>query len=73
MLRDTSKARASFEKVIALEHSDGGACADLLARALARYPDFPEAKVLLDSLSALAATLGRQPELRGPQIRRGPL
>jgi tetratricopeptide (TPR) repeat protein len=63
-LRETGQARTSFERVLALEPTqprallglarlaleDGEAktCRDLLSRALARYPDFPEARALLD-------------------------
>jgi hypothetical protein len=104
MLREMGKARTSFERLLALEpthprallglarisleEGDTGACTDLVRRALARYPDFPEAKACSTSLglliaaqlpgeiapeplSALAAILGRELELRGPRLRRG--
>jgi tetratricopeptide (TPR) repeat protein len=72
MLRDMGKARMSFERVlalepthprallglarIALEEGDTVTSCDLLARALARYPDFPEARALLDVARSLPAT-----------------
>jgi len=71
MLREMAKARTSFERVLALdpthprallglaritlEEGDTGACAELLTRALASYPDFPEAKALLDVVQSLPA------------------
>ncbi|HXL45194.1 MAG TPA: tetratricopeptide repeat protein, partial [Candidatus Binatia bacterium] len=71
MLREMGKARTSFERVlaiepthprallglarIALEEGDTGACTDLVTRALARYPDFPEAKAVLDVALSLPA------------------
>lgn len=74
MLRERDKARASFERVlalepthprallgrarIALEEGDTGTSADLLTRALARYPDFPEARALLDVVQGLSAKDG---------------
>jgi len=70
-LRETGQARTSFERVLALEPTqprallglarialeDGEtvACRDLLSRALARYPDFPEARALLDVARGLSA------------------
>jgi tetratricopeptide (TPR) repeat protein len=69
-LRESGQARTSFERVLALEPTqprallglarlaleDGEArtCRDLLSRALARYPDFPEARALLDVTRDLA-------------------
>ena len=69
-LRESGQARTSFERVLALEPTqprallglarlaleDGEAktCRDLLSRALARYPDFPEARALLDVTGDLA-------------------
>lgn len=63
VFRDPGRARASFERVlrldpthprallglarIAIEEDDPRGAADLLRRALARYPDFPEAQALL--------------------------
>ena len=63
-LRETGQARTAFERVLALEPTqprallglarisledgDAGTCRDLLSRALARYPDFPEARALLE-------------------------
>jgi tetratricopeptide (TPR) repeat protein len=70
-LRETGQARTAFERVlaleptqprallglarIALEDSETVACRDLLSRALARYPDFPEARALLDVARGLSA------------------
>src|SRR5712692_10768097 len=72
MLREMREARTSFERVlalepthprallglarIALEEGDTGACTDLVTRALARYPDFPEAKAVLDVARSLPAS-----------------
>jgi tetratricopeptide (TPR) repeat protein len=69
-LRETGQARTSFERVLALEPTQPRAllglarlaledgevrtCRDLLSRALARYPDFPEARALLDVTRDLA-------------------
>ena len=69
-LRESGQARTSFERVLALEPTqprallglarlafeDGEAktCRDLLSRALTRYPDFPEARALLDVTRDLA-------------------
>lgn len=63
-LRETGQARTSFERVlaldpthprallglarIALEEGETTTCRDLLTRALTRYPDFPEARALLE-------------------------
>jgi hypothetical protein len=71
-LRETRRARASFERVLALEPTqlrallglarieleDGetAACCALLSRALARYPDFPEARAVLEVARGLLAT-----------------
>ena len=70
-LRESGQARTSFERVlaleptqprallglarIALEDGETAACRDLLSRALARYPDFPEARALLDVARGLSA------------------
>jgi len=72
MLREMGQARTSFERVlalepthprallglarIALEEGDTGACTDLVTRALARYPDFPEAQAVLDVVRSLPAS-----------------
>lgn len=45
---------------IAFEEGDAPRCRELLARALRRYPDFPEAQVLLDAIPAAADRAGRQ-------------
>jgi tetratricopeptide (TPR) repeat protein len=68
-LRETGQARTSFERVLALdptqprallglaritlEEGATAACRELLSRALARYPDFPEARALLDVVRGL--------------------
>jgi len=64
VFREMPLARAAFERVlaidrahprallglarIALEEAEPGTCTELLQRALDRYPDFPEARALLD-------------------------
>ena len=64
VLRETGEARTSFERVLALEptqprallglariaieEGDAATCRQMLTRALARYPDFPEARALLE-------------------------
>jgi tetratricopeptide (TPR) repeat protein len=79
MLREMVKARSSFERVleldpthprallglarIALEEGDTDACVELLRRALARYPDFPEASALLEVAQSLP---GRDTAKRAP-------
>mgnify|MGYP003853481113 CR=1 FL=1 len=76
--REMDRARAAFERVlaldplhprallglarIALDAGDGAACAAYLRRALDRYPEFPEAQALLDVVSGVAA----QPTHRSP-------
>lgn len=72
VLRETGQARTSFERVlelepmqprallglarIALEESDARSSCELLSRALTRYPDFPEARALLEVARELATT-----------------
>jgi len=72
VLRETGQARTSFERVLALEPTqprallglarveledgEAAACCALLNRALARYPDFPEARALLEVAQELLAT-----------------
>jgi tetratricopeptide (TPR) repeat protein len=79
MLREMAKARSSFERVLALdpthprallglaritlEEGDTDACVELLRRALARYPDFPEASALLEVAQGLP---GRDTAKRAP-------
>ena len=81
-LRETGQARTSFERVLALEPTqprallglarialeDGEtlACRDLLSRALARYPDFPEARALLDVARGLST--GAEPKRPAPPV-----
>jgi tetratricopeptide (TPR) repeat protein len=76
-LRQTGQARTSFERVLALEPTQPRAllglariaieegrpetCLELLARALARYPDFPEARALLDVERGLAESAQSSP------------
>jgi tetratricopeptide (TPR) repeat protein len=85
MLREMGKARTSFERVlalepthprallglarIALEEGDTGACSDLVTRALARYPDFPEAKAVLDVALSLPASAAAKRPLEQSSIR----
>jgi len=70
-LRETRRARASFERVLALdptqprallglarielEDGEAAACCALLSRALARYPDLPEARAVLEVARGLLA------------------
>jgi len=72
VLRETGQARTSFERVLALEptqprallglarveleEGETAACCTLLNRALARYPDFPEARALLEVARGLLAS-----------------
>jgi tetratricopeptide (TPR) repeat protein len=69
-LREPGQACTSFERVLALdptqprallglariwlEEGNLATCRELLSRALARYPDFPEARALLDVVRGLA-------------------
>jgi Tfp pilus assembly protein PilF/predicted regulator of Ras-like GTPase activity (Roadblock/LC7/MglB family) len=71
-LRETGQARTSFERVVALEptqprallglariaieEGEPATCRELLSRALARYPDFPEARALLEVARGLEAS-----------------
>jgi tetratricopeptide (TPR) repeat protein len=77
VLRETRQARTAFEKVltleptqprallglarVALEEDDVPACRALLMRALARYPDFPEARALLEVARGLAVNIDAKP------------
>ena len=77
MLRETGLARTAFERVlaleptqprallglarVALEEDDVPACRALLTRALARYPDFPEARALLDVARRLVVSIDAKP------------
>lgn len=72
VLRETSQARTSFERVLALEptqprallglarveleEGNAAVCCTLLNSALERYPDFPEAGALLEVARGLLAT-----------------
>src|SRR5881296_2475067 len=72
VLRETGQARTSFERVVALEptqprallglariaieEGEPATCRELLSRALARYPDFPEARALLEVARGLEAS-----------------
>src|SRR4030095_14879473 len=74
VLRDTLQARTAFERVlaleptqprallglarVALEEDDVPTCRALLTRALARYPDFPEARALLEVARGLETSAG---------------
>jgi tetratricopeptide (TPR) repeat protein len=67
VFRETQLAQTAFERVLtvdpthprallgmarmALEAGEAGTCTDFLRRALGRYPDFPEARALLDAVS----------------------
>jgi tetratricopeptide (TPR) repeat protein len=80
VLRDTVQARTAFERVlaleptqprallglarVALEEDDVPACRALLTRALARYPDFPEARALLEVARGLAVSIDAKPTVR---------
>lgn len=73
-LRETGQAQTSFERALALEPTQPRAllglariaieegemavCRELLAKALARYPDFPEARALLEAAGGLAGSAG---------------
>ncbi len=70
VFREMTLARVAFERVlaidrthprallglarIALEQGDPGTCSELLQRALDRYPDFPEARALLEVVQTTA-------------------
>lgn len=82
VFREMDAARADFERVLAVESThprallglariafeagDPAACGVLLERALARYPDFPEAQALLE----VTATPGPAAHQRPPQPAR---
>lgn len=91
VFRETRQARAAFERVLALdpmhprallglartalEEGEAGTCTLLLRRALARYPDFPEAQALLDVVlnppapNPPARATATRPAPRGGAIR----
>src|ERR1700752_4735074 len=80
VLPDPLQARPAFERVleleptqprallglarVALEEDDVPACRALLTRALARYPDFPEARALLEVARGLAVSIDAKPTVR---------
>jgi predicted regulator of Ras-like GTPase activity (Roadblock/LC7/MglB family) len=84
VFRDPASARASFARVlrldpthprallglarIAIEEDDPRGAAELLRRALARYPDFPEAQALLAVITADAGP-GTRPARTAPALR----
>jgi tetratricopeptide (TPR) repeat protein len=73
IFREVPQARTAFESVlaldpthprallglarIALEEGEMGTCVEHLRRALARYPDFPEAQALLEVVRSTAITV----------------
>lgn len=75
IFREMELARAAFERVltldrthprallglarIAFEEGESGTAAELLRRALTRYPDFPEAQALLDVVKSVAGVAVR--------------
>jgi tetratricopeptide (TPR) repeat protein len=78
-LRETRRAQSSFERVLALEPSqprallglarvaleegDVAASRALLTRALARYPDFPEARALLEVARGIVPSVDPTPTI----------
>ncbi|HEY3065126.1 MAG TPA: tetratricopeptide repeat protein [Methylomirabilota bacterium] len=78
--RKMAAAKAEFERVlareadhprallglarIAFEEGDAARCTELLARALERYPDFPEATALMEATTAHALTPAPSVEAR---------
>lgn len=91
VFRAMDAARAAFERVLAVEPThprallglarlafeagDMGTCVSLLERALERYPDFPEARALLDvsSMSGHASPArtspGPRPSINADRLR----
>ena len=77
VFRETQLAQTAFERVLALdpthprallgmarmalEAGGVGTCADFLRRALGRYPDFPEARALLEAVSHAGADTAPRP------------
>jgi tetratricopeptide (TPR) repeat protein len=77
VFRETQLARTAFQRVLtldpthprallgmarmALEAGEAETCADFLRRALGRYPDFPEARALLEAMSHAAADPAPRP------------
>lgn len=67
VFRETQLAQTAFQRVLsldpthprallgmarmALEAGEAGSCTDFLCRALGRYPDFPEARALLEAVA----------------------
>jgi cytochrome c-type biogenesis protein CcmH/NrfG len=72
VFREMELAKAAFERVLALDHTHpramlglaqiavqegaSGTAGELLKRALTHYPDFPEARALLDVVNSIAGT-----------------
>lgn len=77
VFREMHLAKAAFERVlsidrthprallgrarIALEEAEPGTCTELLQRALGRYPDFPEARALLEVVRTAGAPAAPAP------------
>ncbi|MGH7392605.1 MAG: tetratricopeptide repeat protein [Candidatus Rokuibacteriota bacterium] len=81
VFREMHLAKTAFERVlsidrahprallglarIALEEAEPGTCTELLQRALDRYPDFPEARALLDVVRTASEQVPQRP---GPPV-----
>jgi len=85
VFREMDQAKAEFERVltldtvqprallglarIAMEQDDNDRSADLLRRALGRYPDFPEASALLAVVTAVAPARPSRPSSPAPVVQ----
>jgi len=85
VFREMDQAKAEFERVltldpvqprallglarIAMEQDDNDRSADLLRRALGRYPDFPEASALLAVVTAVAPPRPSRPSSPAPVVQ----
>src|SRR5262249_3252601 len=85
VFRDMDRAKAEFERVltldpvqprallglarIAMEQDENDRSAELLRRALGRYPDFPEAAALLAGLTTAAPARPSRPSSSAPVVQ----
>jgi tetratricopeptide (TPR) repeat protein len=82
VFRETALAQTAFERVLridptqprallgmartSLEIGEAAVCADYLRRALGLYPDFPEARALLEAVSHADVDTARRPGVAQP-------
>jgi tetratricopeptide (TPR) repeat protein len=86
VFRETQLAQTAFQRVLsldpthprallgmarmALEAGEAGSCTDFLRRALGRYPDFPEARALLEAVAQADVDTARPAATRPVRLER---